>query len=84
MIDFRNKPMISKYRKLLNVTHEELGRGIIAEDIIKLLEKGKRKLTIPTASILVIEVLARAEDKSLIYYNLSVAYNNIGDDEKSL
>lgn len=71
MIDFRNKPMISKYRKILNVTHEELGRGIIAEDTIKLLEKGKRKLTIPTASILVNNFNNIAEEKGILL-NLSI------------
>lgn len=71
MIDFKNKPMISKYMKILNITQEELGRGIIAEDTIKLLEKGKRKLTIPTASILVSNFNNIAEEKGILL-NLSI------------
>ena len=71
MIDFRNKPMISKYVKILNITEEELGRGIIAEDTIKLLEKGKRKLTIPTASVLVSNFNNIAEEKGILL-NLSI------------
>lgn len=62
---------IRKYRKILNVTEKELGRGLIAKDTIKLLEKGKRKLTIPTASILVNNFNNIGEEKGILL-NLNI------------